>query len=237
MEELALTVTNSGTFTILVSDSFYFFYGGTGAYRLYFTQFPGTFVVPSGDEGGSLTQGVSPLGTIQLGDLDLWHFIACKGDYILLTMDQLSTTNTFNPWLRLYGPSGSLVANSGANNGGATTAQIALFAPASGSYTVLASDSAYFGFGGTGTYRLSSNGLYDGLKLCPPRISDTNLFLSALGGPTNGNAVIYSTTNVANPFALWSAMPTNQFDQFGVLNITNLYNPSVPRQFFRLVLP
>ena len=84
---------------------------------------------------------------------------------------------------------------------------------------------------------MSSNGLSDGLKLCAPRISATNLFLTAVGGPTNADAVIYSTTNVANPLALWSPMPTNQFDQFGILNITNLYNFSVPRQFFRLVLP
>ena len=231
-----MTATNSGTFTVLVSDSQNFFYGGTGAYRLYFAHFPGPFVVPSDDEGGSLT-GVDAFGTIQLGDLDLWRFTACRGNNITLTMTQLSTTNTFNPWLRLYGPDGVLIGDSGINNGGATTAQIAVAAPGSGFFTVLVSDSANFGFGGTGTYRLSSNGLSDGLKLCAPSISDTNLFLSAIGGPTNGNAVIYSTTNIANPFALWLPMPTNQFDQFGVLNVTNLYNSSIPRQFFRLVLP
>jgi len=75
------------------------------------------------------------------------HFRSAQ---ITLTMNQLSTTNNFSPWLRLYGPNGVLIADSGINNGGAVTAQI---------------------------------------------------------------------------------------NQFGVLNITNLYNPSVPRQFFRLVLP
>jgi len=235
VEELVLAATNSGTFTALINDSGNLSFDGTGAYRLYFAHFPGAFVVPSGDEGGSLT-GVDALGTIQLGDLDLWRFIACKGDNITLTMDQLSTTNTFNPGLRLYGPDGVLIADSGINNS-TTNAQIAVTAPSSGSFTVLVGDSHNAFYGGTGTYRLSSNGLSDGLKLCTPRISDTNLFLSAVGGPTNGKAVIYSTTKVATSFALWSPMPTNQFDQFGLLNVTNLYNPSVPRQFFRLVLP
>src|SRR5437867_9610150 len=153
-------------------------------------------------------------------------------------VDRLSNTNVFSPWLRVYGPNGVLVADSGVH-GGAVTVQVALTATRSGTFTVLVSDSNANGLGldGTGTYRLISNGLSDGLKLCAPRISETNLFLSAVGGPTNASAVIYSTTNVATPFALWSPMPTNQLDQFGTLNITNLYNPSVPRQFFRLVVP
>src|SRR5438876_545749 len=71
VEELAFTATNNGTFTVLVSDSSYFNFAGTGAYRLYFAQFPGTFVVPVGDEGGALTNGGNHDGTIQLGDLDL----------------------------------------------------------------------------------------------------------------------------------------------------------------------
>jgi len=162
VEELALTLTNSGTFTVLVSDSYNFGFGGTGTYRLYFAQFPGAFVVPPGDDGGPLN-GADALGTIQLGDLDLWWFTACKGDNITLTMDQLSTTNSFNPWLRLYGPNGVLIADSGINNGSAVSAQIALTAPSSGTFTVLASDSFNFGFGGTGTYRLSSDGLSGGL--------------------------------------------------------------------------
>src|SRR5207244_4052113 len=69
-DELALTATNSGTFTVLVSDSDYSGDGGTGAYRLYYAQFPGAFVVPAGDEGGGLTSGGNYDGTIQLGDLD-----------------------------------------------------------------------------------------------------------------------------------------------------------------------
>ena len=95
--ELALTATNSGTYTVLMADSNFGDFGGTGAYRLYFAQFPGAFVVPSGDEGGSLTNGGNHDGTIQVGDLDLWSFTANAGDRIVLRGAALTTTSNFYP--------------------------------------------------------------------------------------------------------------------------------------------
>ena len=95
--ELALTATNSGTYTVLMADSNFGDFGGTGAYRLYFAHLPGAFGVGPGDEGGSMVAGADSLGTIQLGDLDLWRFTACKGEAINLQVNQLSTTNNFNP--------------------------------------------------------------------------------------------------------------------------------------------
>src|SRR5207247_10429694 len=81
---LAVTISNSGTFTVLVSDGNYGAFGGTGAYRLYFAQFPGAFVVPAGDAGGPLTNGVAALGTIQVGELDLWRFTSGSGVYVVV---------------------------------------------------------------------------------------------------------------------------------------------------------
>ena len=234
VEELALTATNSGTFTVLVCDSDYGNFNGTGAYRLYFAQFPGTFVVPLGDEGGSLTAGVDPVAAIQLGDLDLWRFTACRGDTITLRVDQLSTTNNFNPWLRLYGPSGALVADSGINNGATVTAQVALTTTNGGTFTLLVSDSNFGGFDGTGTYRLTSNGLSDGLKLCFPTFSGTNVVLSEVGGVPGATFMLYTQTNVAAPAALWTPFYTNQFDPFGVMSQTNAFNRAEPQRYFHL---
>src|ERR1035441_4328859 len=115
--ELALTATNSGTFTVTINDSGFGGFGGTGAYRLYFAQFPGAFVVPSGDEGGSLTNGGNHDGTIQVGDLDLWWFTANAGDRIVLRGAALTSANNFEPWLRIYNPAGLLVADRGINVG------------------------------------------------------------------------------------------------------------------------
>src|SRR5204863_6523147 len=70
--ELAVTATNSGTFTVLVSDGNYGGFGGTGAYRLYFAQFPGAFAVPAGDEGSEGARGGDGGGTGRGGGQDLW---------------------------------------------------------------------------------------------------------------------------------------------------------------------
>ena len=70
---IAYTATNSGTFTALVSS---YDIAGTGTYVLHLAQFPEAFVVPSGDQGGPLTNGGNHAGTNTLGDLDMWSFTA-----------------------------------------------------------------------------------------------------------------------------------------------------------------
>jgi hypothetical protein len=239
-DELSLTATNGGTFTVLVSDSNFDALGfnGTGNYRLYFAQFPGVFVVPPGDEGGSLTNGVNPLGTIQLGDLDLWRFTACQGDSITVEVDRLSNTNVFNPWLRIYDPNGVLIADSGAG-GGNVVEVLSLTATNSGTFTVLVSDSNFdaLGFNGTGTYRLISNGLSDGLKLCNPAVSGTNVALAGVGGVSDTTVVLLTHTNVNTPFGQWTPIRTNQFDSFGMFNYTNSFNPAELQRYFRLRTP
>src|SRR5438876_352271 len=154
VEEVAMTATNGGTFTVLVSDSQNFFYGGTGAYRLYFARFPGAFVVPAGDEGGPLTNGGNHDGTIQLGDLDQWSFTANAGDRVVVRIGALTSTNTFDPWLRIYGPNGVLIADSGINHGAQTAEELALTATNGGTFTVLVFPTRRSSDLGTGAYRL-----------------------------------------------------------------------------------
>jgi len=84
-------------------------------------------------------------------------------------------------WLRIYIPSGVLVADSGAG-WGSVPEQLTLTATNNGTFTVLVSDSNVnsYGFGGTGTYRLSSNGLSDELRRRPwGAIIDPSIFLSS----------------------------------------------------------
>ena len=42
---------------------------------------------------------------------------------------------------------------------------------------------------------------------------------------------------MAEPFGLWTSVLTNRFDQFGVLTYTNVYNPALRQQYFRLLVP
>ena len=233
VEELDLTATNSGTFTGIMTDSGFGLFNGTGAYRLYFAHLPGAFGVGPGDQGGSMIAGADSLGTILLGDLDLWRFTACKGDAINLQVNQLSTTNTFNPWLRLYGPTGALIVDSGVNNSG-VTAHVTVAATNGGTLTVIVTDSGFGGFDGTGTYQLSSNGLADGLKLCFPTFPGNNVALAEVGGVPGATFVLFTQTNIAAPAALWTPIYTNQFDSFGVGSETNAFSRSERQRYFHL---
>jgi hypothetical protein len=141
----------TGTYTILVStaDS-----GNdeTGSYVLTAIHLAGTPDVSLGDEGGPLTNGGVHDGTILLGDLDAWTFVAIAGQAVTATIAETGANTPFVPWIRVYGPSGTLVA--GGNNWGDVSASVHITAPVSGTYTVLVS-TADSGNDATGTYQLS----------------------------------------------------------------------------------
>jgi hypothetical protein len=174
-----------------------------------------------------MTGAASYAGTINLGDLDVWAFTACTGDLISL---RLNSTN-FEGNLDLYGPTGALLKTAGGN---ATTWSLAYTATNCGTFAVLVT--SYYQ-GGVGTYGLAVNGLSYEMRLCSPDISGARLTLNGIGGSSGTNFVLYSSTNVANPFDLWEPVLSNRFDQFGVLTYTNLYSPGLSQQYFRFVVP
>jgi hypothetical protein len=167
----------------------------------------------------------SYLGNIALGDLDIWAFTACSGDYVNLL---LNTTN-FTGNLGLYGPTGALLKTAVG-----TAASLAYATTNSGRFMVLVQSA---GSSGTGPYRLIANGLADTLRLCSPAISGTNGNLSGVGGVPGATFVLYTQTNVSLPFGLWAPLRTNQFDSLGDFNYTRLFNPAEPQRYFRLRLP
>jgi len=218
--------TNSGNFTV-VEQSVY--YSDTGPYTLNFARLPGTFAISPGDEGGPLTNGISRDGVLELGDLDLWSFAACKGYPVTLTCEKL--TGTFTPRIRLYGRNGALLQT--VQN--ATRATLSYAGTNSGTFTALIDGAS---LNKSGTYRLTGYGIFeDELKLCAPIVSGTNLNFTGYGGITGSNFVIMTTTNVATPILLWTPMLTNQFDTFGTFDHTNLFNRSERERFFRLRSP
>jgi hypothetical protein len=152
-EEVALTATNGGTFTVLVSDGNYGGFSGTGTYELNYVTLPGELVVSSGDEGGPMTNGELNMGKITIGDLDGWTFTANVGDSVVVRVGELTSAGNFDPWLRIYGPDGVLVGSG--TIAGATTEEVALTATNGGTFTVLVSDGNYGGYDGTGTYELN----------------------------------------------------------------------------------
>jgi hypothetical protein len=101
--EVAFVATNAGPFTVILSS---YYLNGTGAYELTLGQSPGTLSVTSGDDGGPLTNGWKHTGQISIGDLDLWSFPAEAGDSVVVRAGGTG----FTPYVRIYGPSGSLQA-------------------------------------------------------------------------------------------------------------------------------
>ncbi len=218
-----LTATNTGTFMV-VMQSFYF--DGAGPYTLHLARLPGSFTTSPGDEGGTLTGGVSQDGVIALGDQDLWQFAVCRGEIISLRCAKLSGT-TFNPRLRLFGRNGALLAAAAH----ATNAVINFTATNSGIYTALVDGNA---LNHAGSYRLTGNGIADGLSLCVPNIAGPNAILGGVGGMPGAAFVLFTHTNVATPVPLWAPILTNQFDAFGVFSHTNLFNRSELQRYYIL---
>jgi hypothetical protein len=155
---LATNATLSGTYTIVVTDS------GisrepshAGSYLLTMFRAPGTFVVPTGDHGGTLFNNVTRSGAIYSGDLDEWTFQGTSGHLLTLTVTDVNNEAAFIPWIRLIGPTGTVVAQ----NAGVTTATITVPSlPLTGVYSVIVADSDISREGAaTGSYTLTAIGV------------------------------------------------------------------------------
>ncbi len=141
----------SGTYLVLVASADPGV-DGTGTYRLTATHTPGPIVVSPGDQGGSLTSGVTQHGEILQGDLDVWTITATAGQHIAVSIAQASEIDDFQPWIRLWSPSGASVGNTW----GATAATISATAPVTGTYLIPVA-SADPGVNGTGTYTVRAD--------------------------------------------------------------------------------
>ena len=134
-------LTNSGLFTITVAS---YFGGGSGTYGLKFAQIPGAFTVPSGEIGGTLTNGAVFNGQIILGGFNMWRFTGNAGDSLQLRMGATS----FSPRIDLYGPDGTVLTNGFTANGSFRDALVYYQLTNSGTFTVVASSYYLNTFGG-----------------------------------------------------------------------------------------
>ena len=167
-----------------------------------------------------------------IGVLGVWSLTATSGQAIVVRAGESITTNSFAPWVRLYGPNGALLGSNDALGFGEVAAQ----ATNSGTFLVVIANPCYSDYG-SGTYQMTVNGLSDGFKACLPAFSGTNAYVGGIGGPPGTNVVLYTTTNVATPGPLWTPIVTNQFDQFGVVEYTNRFGRAERQRCFRLSHP
>jgi hypothetical protein len=173
--------TNSGTFTVIAGD-FSGGYAGSGTYRLTLAKTGEPIVISSGDEGGPLTNAVMHLGTIQVGDLDVWSFTASAGENLIVRMGE-TVSSTLTPLIWLYGPNGVLLDFYNAT----LAAEVSFRATNSGTFTVVAGDFSG-GYGGSGSYRLTL------------AKTGSSIVVSAgdEGGPLNGSLSYDGTNDVGD---------------------------------------
>jgi VCBS repeat protein len=157
------TAAQTGTYLVVVLDANINTPDGTADYQLHLAKIPGSFIVPAGDEGGTLLNGSHRTGTITLGDSDLWTFTASVGSSFTVSLGRLSdTSGGFLPEIRLYRPDGSLLVR----DAGVSSAKVVInSADQSGTYTVVVVDGNINTPDGTGTYQLSLAGVF----ASPPR--------------------------------------------------------------------
>ena len=140
----------TGTYLVLVG-SFDSGFDGTGTYRLTMTKTPGPITVSPDDQGGPLTNGGIHTGETLQGDLDVWTFTANVGERIAVHIGEITDTDDFRPWIRVWAPNGATLGSAF----GLAAAEIGdIVAPVTGTYLVLVG-SFDSGFDGTGTYRLN----------------------------------------------------------------------------------
>jgi hypothetical protein len=63
------------------------------------------------------------------------------------------------------------------------------------------------------------------------------MVINGSGGLGNAAYRILSTTNVALPVAQWTPIFTNQFSASGAFSYTNVIQPNVRAQYFRVSEP
>lgn len=147
--EVTMRATNSGTFVVVVSDGS----SGrnqTGNYRIELAKSGSPVVLSAADEGGSLTNGAAYLASIENGDIDTWTFTANTGEAMIVRAGETVAGSTLYPFLRLYGPDGSFLAQD--FNAGA--AEVSVRATNSGTFTVVMAD-GNSSLAGIGNYRIS----------------------------------------------------------------------------------
>ena len=145
--EVTTRATNSGTFLVVIGNNPYYSDAGSGTYRVKLVKTGGAIVLAPGDEGGPMTNGYTHQGNLPIGDLNAWTFTANTGDDIVLKVGQITDTNNFDPWIRLYGSNGVLIASSSDTS----AAEVTTRATNSGTFLAVIGNNPYYSNAGSGT--------------------------------------------------------------------------------------
>jgi hypothetical protein len=184
--EVAVTAPSIGTYTVVVTS---FNPDAIGSYLVTLAKGLESYIVPSGDQGGPLTNDIRHNADLHRGDLDQWTFAAPAGRSVRITVARLLPGNLM-PWIRLYGPNGVYLTQ----ESGTLFAQISVTIPITGRYRVVVSSSSVAVETG-GSYFISADGVD---ACCPPNPTLNDVVLDL--GPGNG---LFMRVNPASSTAPW----------------------------------
>ena len=124
----------AGTYSVVVCPDG----NSTGSYSIEFNDAHGNPTILPQDQGGDLVNGGKAEGNLTRGDVDPWYFDVAAGDQVLLqVLDPTLSDNNVNPRVRIYGPSGIKLFDTGSNR----LVPIDFTADTAGTYRLLVSDS------------------------------------------------------------------------------------------------
>ncbi len=128
--QINVVATNAGIYTVTIAAGYA---SQEGSYGLHLARLPAPFTVSPGDEGGPLANGVTAIGSLTLGDLDLWSFDAIAGETVFIRCG----SPAFTPWVRIHGPNGVLIEESSWSSSATRDGVITLRTTTAGTHTVL----------------------------------------------------------------------------------------------------
>ena len=136
-----------GTYTVIVIDSSPGDDDRSGSYDLYFAKAPGA------NDDGCIANGQSSNGTIDLGDIDSYSFLANAGTSLLVTVSDLDN-GPLAPQVILLGPAGNTITS----DSDANTAQISTNLNTTGEFTLIVVDGSPGDDDAVGNYSIDISG-------------------------------------------------------------------------------
>src|SRR5262249_43638027 len=156
--QLQLTANKTGTYMVVVAAQSTLA-NGVGHYVVRLAKSPGTFIVPTGDDGGTLRNGEAVGGTIPLADLDMWSFVAAKNAQVSISLANPQNGSPLRPEARVFGPTGTYLLEVAANP--AATGNMVI--PTTGRYTIVVSSFSTLP-NDTGTYTMTVSGILNDVR-------------------------------------------------------------------------
>ncbi|MEM8942098.1 MAG: thrombospondin type 3 repeat-containing protein, partial [Pseudomonadota bacterium] len=138
-------LSETGVYTLLASE---FGLNTSFSFRLDFSRIPGA------NDGGNIVNDTPRTGSLKNGEVIAYQFQASSGDTISASLSDPLSASSFQPFLELYAPDGTLLAL----DVDSSVASVNRSLVSNGTHTLVASSLTGNAYGGAGDFSLSLSG-------------------------------------------------------------------------------